>query len=91
MRSRRAAASSDDWAEATAGISRQTAIPPARLPEFVEGFEEILEAHDTYASFYAHAGPGVLHVRPLVNTKTEVGLEQLHGIADDVTDLVVEL
>ncbi len=68
-----------------------TAIPPARLPEFVERFEEILEAHDTYASFYAHAGPGVLHVRPLVNTKTEIGLEQLHGIADDVTDLVVEL
>ncbi|MDF9747531.1 FAD-binding and (Fe-S)-binding domain-containing protein [Natrinema salsiterrestre] len=68
-----------------------TAIPPARLPEFVEGFEEILEEHGTYASFYAHAGPGVLHVRPLVNTKTEVGLEQLHGIADDVTDLVVDL
>ncbi|AEH36507.1 FAD-binding and (Fe-S)-binding domain-containing protein [Halopiger xanaduensis] len=68
-----------------------TAIPPAKLPEFVEGFEEILEDHDTYASFYAHAGPGVLHVRPLVNTKTDVGLEQLYGIADDVTDLVVEL
>src|SRR6056297_222211 len=68
-----------------------TAIPPARLPEFVEGFEEVLETHDTYATFYAHAGPGVLHARPLVNTKTEVGLEQLHGIADDVTDLVVEL
>ncbi|QCC58536.1 FAD-binding protein [Natrinema thermotolerans] len=68
-----------------------TAIPPANLPEFVERFEAILEAHDTYASFYAHAGPGVLHVRPLVNTKTEIGLEQLHGIADDVTDLVVEL
>ncbi|WP_265109813.1 FAD-binding and (Fe-S)-binding domain-containing protein [Halosolutus halophilus] len=68
-----------------------TAIPPAKLPEFVERFEEILEEHGTYASFYAHAGPGVLHVRPLVNTKTDVGLEQLHGIADDVTDLVVEL
>ncbi|WP_255681549.1 FAD-binding oxidoreductase [Natrinema sp. SYSU A 869] len=68
-----------------------TAIPPARLPKFVEGFEEILEKHDTYASFYAHAGPGVLHVRPLVNTKTEIGLEQLHGIADDMTDLVVDL
>ncbi|WP_339104925.1 FAD-linked oxidase C-terminal domain-containing protein [Haloterrigena salinisoli] len=68
-----------------------TAIPPENLPAFVEEFESILESHDTYASFYAHAGPGVLHVRPLVNTKTEVGLEQLHGIADDVTDLVVEL
>jgi FAD/FMN-containing dehydrogenase/Fe-S oxidoreductase len=68
-----------------------TAVPPERLPEFVEGFEGILEDHDTYASFYAHAGPGVLHVRPLINTKTEVGLDQIHGIADDVTDLVVEL
>ncbi|QCS43968.1 FAD-binding and (Fe-S)-binding domain-containing protein [Natrinema versiforme] len=68
-----------------------TAIPPEHLPEFVERFEEILETHDTYAAFYAHAGPGVLHVRPLVNTKTEIGLDQLHGIADDVTDLVVDL
>ncbi len=68
-----------------------TAIPPAQLPEFVEGFESILEDHDTYAAFYAHAGPGVLHIRPLVNTKTEIGIDQLHGIADDVTDLVVEL
>ncbi|ADD06449.1 FAD-dependent oxidoreductase (GlcD/DLD_GlcF/GlpC domain fusion protein) [Natrialba magadii ATCC 43099] len=68
-----------------------TAIPPAKLPEFVERFETILEEHDTYASFYAHAGPGVLHVRPLLNTKTDFGLDQLHGIADDVTDLVVEL
>ncbi|RQG91118.1 FAD-binding oxidoreductase [Natrarchaeobius halalkaliphilus] len=68
-----------------------TAVPPARLPEFVERFEAILEVHDTYASFYAHAGPGVLHVRPLVNTKSELGMEQLYGIADDVTDLVVEL
>ncbi|MFC6719309.1 FAD-binding and (Fe-S)-binding domain-containing protein [Natrialbaceae archaeon GCM10025810] len=68
-----------------------TAIPPERLPEFVEAFEEILESYDTYATFYAHAGPGVLHVRPLVNTKTEFGLEQLYGIADEVTDLVVDL
>ncbi|SDQ24071.1 FAD-binding and (Fe-S)-binding domain-containing protein [Natronobacterium texcoconense] len=68
-----------------------TAIPPENLPTFVERFEAILEKHDTYATFYAHAGPGVLHVRPLINTKTETGLDQLHGIADDVTDLVVEL
>ena len=68
-----------------------TAVPPDRLPEFVEAFESILESYDTYATFYAHAGPGVLHVRPLVNTKTEFGLDQLHGIADEVTDLVVEM
>jgi FAD/FMN-containing dehydrogenase/Fe-S oxidoreductase len=67
-----------------------TAVPPANLPEYVADLREVLAAHDTYASFYAHAGPGVLHVRPLVNTKTEAGVESMASIADEVTDLVVE-
>jgi len=65
------------------------AVPPARLPEYVADFREVLEAHDTYASFYAHAGPGCLHVRPLVNTKTVEGVDRMQSIADEVTDLVV--
>ncbi|GAB3020987.1 FAD-binding and (Fe-S)-binding domain-containing protein [Natronobiforma cellulositropha] len=68
-----------------------TAVPPSQLPTFVERFEEILESYDTYASFYAHAGPGVLHIRPLVSTKTEPGLETFYGISEAVSDLVVEL
>jgi len=66
------------------------AVPPERLPEYVTDFRAVLEEHDTYASFYAHAGPGCLHVRPLVNTKTVEGVERMQSIADDVTDLVVE-
>ncbi|WP_277540002.1 FAD-binding and (Fe-S)-binding domain-containing protein [Haloarcula laminariae] len=67
-----------------------TGVPPENLPEYVADFQEVLEAHDTFASFYAHAGPGVLHIRPLVNTKTVEGVETMVSIADDVTDLVVE-
>jgi FAD/FMN-containing dehydrogenase/Fe-S oxidoreductase len=67
------------------------AVPPEHLPEYVAGIREILADEDTFASFYAHAGPGVLHVRPLVNTKTEMGLEQMRSVADHVTDLVVDL
>ncbi|WP_049926274.1 FAD-binding and (Fe-S)-binding domain-containing protein [Halopiger goleimassiliensis] len=67
-----------------------TAVPPENLRAFVADFQAVLEDHDTYASFYAHAGPGVLHVRPLVNTKTEAGLENMESIMDDVTDLVLE-
>ncbi|WP_336336522.1 FAD-binding and (Fe-S)-binding domain-containing protein [Haloarcula brevis] len=67
-----------------------TAIPPENLPEYVADFQEILEEHDTFASFYAHAGPGVLHIRPLVNTKTVEGVETMESIADAVTDLVVK-
>ncbi len=67
-----------------------TAIPPEHLPAYVSDFQDILEDHDTFASFYAHAGPGVLHIRPLVNTKTVEGVETMEAIADEVTDLVVE-
>ncbi|WP_317175908.1 FAD-binding and (Fe-S)-binding domain-containing protein [Haloarcula argentinensis] len=67
-----------------------TAIPPENLPEYVADFREILEEHDTFASFYAHAGPGVLHIRPLINTKSVEGVETMESIADAVTNLVVK-
>ncbi|WP_262177465.1 FAD-binding and (Fe-S)-binding domain-containing protein [Haloarcula laminariae] len=66
------------------------AIPPEHLPEFVSEFQDILEANDTFAAFYAHAGPGVLHVRPLVNTKSQTDLDAMENIGEAVTDLVVE-
>jgi len=67
-----------------------TAIPPENLRDFVADFRDILGDHDTYASFYAHAGPGVLHIRPLIDTKTDEGVERMASVADEVTDLVVE-
>ncbi|EJN61026.1 FAD-binding and (Fe-S)-binding domain-containing protein [Halogranum rubrum] len=67
-----------------------TAIPAENLPAYVADFQAILDDHDTFASYYAHAGPGVLHIRPLVNTKTVDGLETFEAIADAATDLVVE-
>ena len=66
------------------------AVPAEHLSEYVAGFQDILEEQGTFASFYAHAGPGVLHVRPLINSKTVEGLEQMEQIADGATDLVVE-
>jgi len=66
------------------------AIPPEHLADYVQEFQAILEEHDTFASFYAHAGPGVLHVRPLINTKDPIDLEAMEAISDAVTDLVVE-
>ncbi|WP_049997225.1 FAD-binding and (Fe-S)-binding domain-containing protein [Halococcus sediminicola] len=66
------------------------AIPAAHLPEYVADFQDILDEQGTFASFYAHAGPGVLHVRPLIDTKTVEGRERMEAIAENVTDLVVE-
>ncbi len=65
-----------------------TAVPPAALPAYVEGLRSILDDHDTTASLYGHAGPGVLHVRPLIDTVALEGREQLRSIAEAVFELV---
>ncbi|WP_435184134.1 FAD-binding and (Fe-S)-binding domain-containing protein [Halobellus sp. EA9] len=67
-----------------------TAVPAEHLPEYVADFREILDDFDTFASYYAHAGPGVLHIRPLINLKTQDGVDTMEGIADRVTDLVMK-
>ena len=67
-----------------------TAVPAENLPEYVADIQELFAAHDTFASYYAHAGPGVLHIRPLLNLKDEDGVETMLAISDAITDLVIE-
>ena len=67
-----------------------TAVPPEHLPEYVAEFQELLADNDTFASFYAHAGPGCLHIRPLIDTKSVDGVETMEAIAEGATDLVLE-
>jgi FAD/FMN-containing dehydrogenase/Fe-S oxidoreductase len=65
-------------------------VPPEELAEYVGEFENVLDTHDTSAAYFAHAGSGTLHIRPILNLKEESGIEDMHSIADDVTDLVLE-
>jgi FAD/FMN-containing dehydrogenase/Fe-S oxidoreductase len=65
-------------------------VPPEELAEYVVEFEEVLEAHDTSAAYFAHAGSGTLHIRPILNLKTEQDIEKMHSITEDVTDLVLD-
>ncbi|OIB59316.1 FAD-binding and (Fe-S)-binding domain-containing protein [Natrialba sp. SSL1] len=65
-------------------------VPPAELAEYVAGFEDILDEHGTRASYFAHAGAGTLHIRPVLNLKAEDGVETMRSIAEDVTSLALE-
>ncbi|MFC7021256.1 MULTISPECIES: FAD-binding and (Fe-S)-binding domain-containing protein [Haloarcula] len=65
-------------------------VPPEELAEYVTKFEAVLEDHDTSAAYFAHAGSGTLHIRPILNLKTEGGIEDMHSITEDVTDLVLQ-
>ncbi len=67
-----------------------TAVEPDRLPEFIRRFEEILEGRGTEGTFYAHAGAGCLHIRPLVNLKDPGEIRMMERIADEICDLVLE-
>ncbi len=66
------------------------AIPPEHLQQYTAEFKQVFEDHDTFGSFYAHAGPGCMHVRPLINTKTAEGVETMVSISDAATDLAVK-
>ena len=65
-------------------------VPPEELAEYVGKFEAVLEEHGTSAAYFAHAGSGTLHIRPILSLKEADGIETMHSITEDVTDLVLE-
>ncbi len=67
------------------------AVPPDRLEEFVNRFEEIVADNETWACFYGHASVGTLHVRPALDTGDRGGVEKMRRIAEAVADLVSDL
>ncbi len=67
-----------------------TAVDPKDLPEFVPRFREIMAKHGARGAYYGHCSVGCLHIRPLINLKTEHGLAQVRAIAGEIFDLVLE-
>ena len=67
-----------------------TAVAPERLRDYIERFLAIIHAQGTTAGIYAHASVGCLHVRPVINLKTEEGVRKFETIAQQVADLVLE-
>lgn len=67
-----------------------TAVNPARLPEFVARFRQLLREEGTDGAFYGHASVGCLHIRPLIDTKDPDDLARMERILARVSDLVLE-
>ncbi len=66
-----------------------TAVDPAKLPEFTRCFREILARHGAEAGYYGHCSVGCLHIRPLINLKEARGVAEMLAIANEITDLVL--
>ncbi len=56
-----------------------TAVAPEKLSEYIGRFLAIVREHGTTAGVYAHASVGCLHVRPVVNMKTEEGVAKFES------------
>ena len=67
-----------------------TAVAPAKLPEFIKRFREIVARHDTIAGYYGHCSVGCMHIRPLINLKQESEMHKMVSIANAISDLVLE-
>lgn len=70
-------------------IVEDTAVAVRHLPEYIAEFDAILrDKYGVSSVYYAHAGAGELHTRPLFNLKTPEGLKMFRDIATDIANLV---
>ncbi|MDQ3395871.1 MAG: 4Fe-4S dicluster domain-containing protein, partial [Bacteroidota bacterium] len=69
-------------------VIEDTAVDVQELPEYIREFNDILKKHGLYSVHYAHAGTGELHLRPIINLKTEEGNELFRTIAEEIAILV---
>jgi FAD/FMN-containing dehydrogenase/Fe-S oxidoreductase len=67
-----------------------TAVSPDCLRDYIEEFLGLVARHGTTAGVYAHASVGCLHVRPVIDLKTEAGVRRFEAIAADVAELVLK-
>ena len=67
-----------------------TAVAPEHLRDYIAEFLRVIARHGTTAGVYAHASVGCLHVRPVINLKTEAGVRQFEAIAAEVAELVLK-
>ena len=65
-------------------------IPLEHLAEYGVRLEEIFTKHGTSGTWYAHASVGCLHVRPILNLKSDQGLKSMRSIAEQTHELVRE-
>jgi FAD/FMN-containing dehydrogenase/Fe-S oxidoreductase len=66
------------------------AVAPAKMPEFIARFRQILRENGTDGAFYGHASVGCLHIRPLLNLHMFDEVAKMRRITESVTDLVLE-
>ncbi len=69
-------------------VIEDTAVTVDDLPDFIKEFNEKLAVHNLECVHYAHAGSGEIHLRPILNLKTEKGNQLFRIVAEEIATLV---
>ena len=64
-----------------------TAVALEDLSDFIGEFSQIMKGYDQSAVYYAHAGAGELHLRPILNLKKKEDIALFRAITTDVAKL----
>jgi FAD/FMN-containing dehydrogenase/Fe-S oxidoreductase len=66
-------------------------VPPELLPGYLHRVQEVLQRHETTASYLIHAATGQVHMRPFVEWRGPEDGARLWALADEVYDIALDL
>ncbi len=65
-------------------------IPIPHLPKYVDEILSFCNNINTKVILYAHASVGVLHIRPVLNLKSQTDIEKMKNISEYALDKVIQ-
>ncbi len=69
-------------------VVEDTAVAVEDLPAYIADFKKMLASFNTQSVYYAHAGAGELHMRPLLDLKKKEDRERFRAIGKATAELV---
>jgi FAD/FMN-containing dehydrogenase/Fe-S oxidoreductase len=67
-----------------------TAVAIEDLPDYIDEFSELMKSYDQKAVYYAHAGAGEIHLRPILNLKRTEDIKAFRNISESSAKLVTK-
>lgn len=64
------------------------AVSLEHLADYTARLKEIFKKYGTSGMFYAHASVGTLHVRPVLNMKSEKDIQNMRSISEEAFEMV---
>lgn len=67
-----------------------TAVALKHLPNYIDEFDQLMQSFDQQPVYYAHAGAGELHLRPVLNLKEKDDRNKFEQICQASAELVLK-